>query len=798
MSALKQQEPEGSSPPVPEIEPPHPLYRRFLRFDSAVGSAFYEFFDALGRAWGAYDSFLARFKVTGARRFVVDFLDDSATFGLIASIGLVILALPPFSDTGDIWNRGREYAVTLTDINGEIIGRRGIRQDDAVPLEDIPPHVIKAVLATEDARFFSHFGVDVFGTFRAMLANAQANDVVQGGSTLTQQLAKNLFLTPERSIKRKINEAFLALWIEARLSKPEILKMYLDRSYLGGGTYGVEAAAQFYFGKSIRDVTLSEAAVLAGLFKAPSKYAPHVNIDVARARANVVLYRMLDVGFISQGELFEAKRRPADVVNAANQYSPGYFLDFAYRETLAILDENKLAGDYVLEVKTTIDLSLQRHAQKVLDEMLDNEAPAFHARQASLVSMAPGGALKAIVGGRDYEESQFNRATDALRQPGSSFKPFVYLAALRAGYKPETVVWDSPVSIGSWSPKNYSLKYAGKTTLATALARSFNSVPVRLMLDIGRKPIIETAHLVGLKSNLLAVPSLALGTNEVTLMDITTAYATFANGGRLAEPFSVLEIRRPNGDMIYRRGERSDPAPQVVPEETIADLNYMMHEVVTRGTGRRSFLGFTPQAGKTGTNQGYRDAWYIGYTAHHVTGVWFGNDDFSEMNKVTGGLLPAEAWKRFMIEAEATKVAAALPGVPLDESYAKYIAENQGKLDLPLLQAAAPATAGEGDGRPKSKSVRVHTPTVASGDNPNEGQVGEIAPQKQKRKRDTVAGVFQDVFGLFNSEPKPKKREAQRSGGGFFNFFGPSSSKQERRAARASSNGTRLKSLFDR
>jgi len=778
-------------------QPPHPLYRLFLRFDARVGSAFYEFFDALGRAWGAYDSFLARFKITGLRRVVVDTLDDAATFGLVAAIGLVTLALPPFSDTGDIWNRGRQYAVTLTDINGEIIGRRGVRQDDAVPLDEIPPHVIRAVLATEDARFFGHFGVDVFGTFRAMLANAQANDVVQGGSTLTQQLAKNLFLTPERSIKRKINEAFLALWIEARLTKPEILKMYLDRSYLGGGTYGVEAAAQFYFGKSIRDVTLSEAAVLAGLFKAPSKYAPHVNIDVARARANVVLYRMLDVGFISQGELFEAKRRPADVVSAANQYSPGYFLDWAYREALVLLDEKKLQGDYAIEVKTTVDLALQRHAQKVLDEMLDNEAPAYSAHQASLVSMAPDGALKAIVGGRDYEESQFNRATDALRQPGSSFKPFVYLAALMAGYTPDTVVWDSPVSIGSWAPKNYSLKYAGKTTLTTALARSFNSVPVRLMLDIGRKPIIDTAHLVGLKSNLLAVPSLPLGTNEVTLMDITTGYATFANGGRLAQPYSVLEMRRPNGEVIYTREGNVPPAPQVVPEQAIADLNHMLHEVVVRGTGRRAFLGFTPQAGKTGTNQSYRDAWYIGYTAHHVTGVWFGNDDFSEMKKVTGGLLPAEAWKRFMVEAEATKVAAALPGVPLDDSYAKYIAENQGKLDLPLLQTVAAGDAQQpGPQRGRANAI----PSEVAVENPSEGQVGDVTVHQPKKKErsDAVVEVLQDMFGLFKSDPEPRKRSAQRSSNPFVNLFTPGSSGEERRAKRADTNTRRLKLLLDR
>jgi len=772
---------------VSDFKPPNPIYRAFLRFDGRVSAALYDVFDRFGRAWGAYDSFLARFRISGLRRIVVDVLDDGATFGLVAALALLTLALPPFSDTGDIWNRGRQYAVTFTDINGEIIGRRGVRQDDAVPLNEIPPQVIRAVLATEDARFFSHFGVDILGTFRAIIANAQANDVVQGGSSLSQQLAKNLFLTPERTMRRKVNEAFLALWIEARLSKAQILKMYLDRSYLGGGTYGVEAAAQFYFGKSIRDVTLSEAAVLAGLFKAPSKYAPHVNIEAARARANVVLYRMLDVGFISQGELFEAKRHPADVVSAAAQYSPGYFLDFAYKETLQVLDEKKLAGDYVIEVKTTIDLSLQRHAQKVLDEMLDNEAPAYNAKQAALVSMAPDGALKAIVGGRDYEESQFNRATDAVRQPGSSFKPFVYLAALRAGYKPSSVVWDSPVSVGSWSPKNYSLKYAGKTTLTTALARSFNSVPVRLMLEVGRQNIIDTAHLVGLKANLLAVPSLPLGTNEVALMDITTAYATFAGGGRLAAPYSVLEMRRPNGDVIYSR-EQAPPAPQVVPEPLIADLNYMMHEVVVHGTGRRAFLGFTPQAGKTGTNQSYRDAWYIGYTANHVTGVWFGNDDFSEMRKVTGGLLPAEAWKRFMVEAESTKVAAALPGVPLDDSYARYIAENQGRIDIPLVPEIKTANTASPRGRNQAASIAL--------DLPAEGQTGDVSGQKPRKQAgsNAVVEVLQDMFSLFRSDSGQKKAARPTTSQGV-NIFTPSRDPEQQKGA---NNARRLKLLMNR
>lgn len=748
---------------MPELKPPSPLVRYFLRLDSYVSSSVYEVGDGLRRAWAAYASWLERFRIWGPRRIAVDVLDDAATFGLLFAIGLVVYALPPFSGTGDIWNRGRQYAVTITDMNGEIIGRRGILQDDAIPLEEIPPHVIRAVLATEDSRFYSHFGVDVQGTIRALMENAKANDIVQGGSSITQQLAKNLFLTPERSVRRKINEAFLALWIEARLSKNDILKMYLDRSYLGGGTYGVEAAAQFYFGKSIRDVTLSEAAMLAGLFKAPSRFAPHVNINTARARANVVLYRMLDVGFITQGELFEAKRRPAEVVSVAHYMSPDYFLDWVYRETLQLLEEQRLQSEYVIEVKTTFDIAMHKAAQRIVSEMLDTEAPAYNASQAALVAMQPDGALKVLIGGRNYEESQFNRATDALRQPGSSFKPFVYLAALRNGFTPSTVVYDAPVSIGNWSPKNYSLKYAGRTNLTTALARSFNTVPVHLMRAIGRQPIIETAQLVGIRSKLLAVPSLPLGTNELTLMDLTTGYATFANGGRLATPYSVIEVRRPSGEIIYSRERNAPRHRQVVPEPIIADLNYMLNQVVVNGTGRRANLGFTPQAGKTGTNQNYRDAWYIGYTAHLVTGVWMGNDDFSEMRRVTGGLLPAMTWQRFMSEALATQVAAPLPGVPLDDSYAKFVRE-QGAFEV---QIAAPAVEA------------VNAPAT---------EAEEVVITTSQRQPDAVVGVLQDMFGLFRSD-----RSTQAT------VFSPPKQqlRRERDANRAANNARRLKSLLD-
>jgi len=756
-------------------ENPHinKLYRFFMTLDSYVSSGVFELFDGIRRGWGWYASFLERFRIRGLVRVFVDLVDDLATFATIIALAILVFALPPFSGEGDIWNQRREYAVTFTDINGEIIGRRGIRQDDAIPLEEIPQSVIKAALATEDARFYQHFGVDVQGTVRAMVANAKAQGVVQGGSTITQQLAKNLFLSPERSIRRKVHEAFLSLWIEARLSKNEILKLYLDRAYMGGGNYGVEAASQFYFGKSVRDVSLSEAATLAGLFKAPSKFAPHLNPEAARARSNVVLYRMLDVGFISQGEMFEARRNPPKVVNLADHYSPDYFLDWAYREALDIVEEQGFEGDFVLEVKTTVDISMQKMAQRTVDTMIAKNAKRYHASQAALVSMQPDGALKAIVGGHDYEKSQFNRATDAMRQPGSAFKPFVYMAALRNGYSPRTVVYDKPVSIGNWSPKNYSHKYRGRTNLTQALARSFNTVPVHIMLDIGRKKIIETTKLAGLQSEIKSVPSLPLGTNEVTVMDITTGYATFANGGKQVKPYSILEIRRPNGDLLYSHEKNAPKPKRVFAEEQVADLNYMLNRVVEAGTGRRSLLGFTPQAGKTGTTQSYRDAWFIGFTSKFVTGVWYGNDNYSEMNRVTGGSLPAMTWKAYMLEAQKEKTAEGLPGIPLNGAYTKFASRNNDVLEIPQIPRADSAFRSGNDDF-GTDDVVIFQPSQ----NPRNGR---------------VVNVLRDMFSLFGNNQRPNAGNRPGRTTLFATTRNPSSKRQKR----ARRNAKRLRELLE-
>lgn len=748
------------------------LFQLFMKLDEVFSHYAFELYDGLRRGWVAYSYFLMRFRVTGIKRVIVDLLDDAATFGTVFALGVITVALPTLNETDDIWNSGRQYAVTFTDINGEIIGRRGVLQDDAIPLEEIPPHLVKAVLATEDIRFFQHFGVDVLGTSRAMIANAKAQYVVQGGSTLTQQLAKNLFLSPERSLRRKVHEAFLALWIEARLTKAEILKLYLDRTYLGGGTYGMEAAAQFYFGKSVRDVNLPEAAILAGLFKAPSTYAPHANRKAAIGRANIVLGRMLDVGYITQGQFLEASQNPAKAIDNDIFASPNYFLDWAYKETLAVMEEQNLTDDYVVEVKTTIDLAMQKAAKLETANMLATEGPRYNATQVALVSMTPSGAVKAIVGGSNYEESQFNRATDALRQPGSAFKPFVYLAALLDGMKPETPIIDGPITIGRWTPRNYSHRYVGRTNLITALAKSYNTVPVRIMVKIGRKKIIDAAKRVGVQAELLSVPSMVLGANGMTVLDITRGFATFANGGRLSNPHTVLEIRRASGEIIYNRRRNAPPNRQVIPASVASDLNRMLGQVIKSGTARRANLGYTPAAGKTGTTQSYRDAWFVGFTGKYVTGIWYGNDDYSPTNRATGGSIPARTWKAYMLRADRAKRPVPLLGLPAEEKHFAFLESNRNTLD--------------NIGGPEVEVAAVQADEELQIDGSGDGS-GE----------DAVVNVLRDMFTLFKNKDnkvqvvKPKRsKKAKRSS------KTRRAKKRRRRATVRKRNSKRLRNLL--
>lgn len=548
----------------------------------------------------------------------------------------------------------RRPGITFLAAGGETIAAYGDVHGRAVPLAELPPALPRAVMAVEDRRFYDHFGLDPLGIARAMLANLRAGGVVQGGSTLTQQLAKNLFLTHERSLARKLRELLLALWLEHAFSKDQILTLYLNRVYLGAGTYGVEAAAQRYFGRSARDLTLYQSAMIAGLLKAPSRYNPLRDPEAARARTAVVLRAMVDAGYITANEAAAARRQGPGRLNRP----PGS----AHYFTVWLLDRVPDFGarrDADLVVRTTLDLEIQRAAEQALARALDGPGRKAGVTQGAVVVLSPDGAVRAMVGGRSYAHSQFNRAVQARRQPGSAFKPFVYLAALEAGMSPDDVVPDAPVTIGEWSPDNFSRGHRGPVSLREALARSINTVAVRLSERVGRQRVIAVARRLGLTSRLPDHPSLALGTGEVSPLELASAYAVLANGGGSAWPYGVRAIADRSGHEIYRR--QGSGAGRLVAPAVLADINAMLRGVVEAGTGRRAALD-RPAAGKTGTTQDHRDAWFVGYTADYVAAVWLGNDDASPMKGVTGGSLPAEIWREVMTAAHRGLPPAPLPG----------------------------------------------------------------------------------------------------------------------------------------
>jgi penicillin-binding protein 1A len=636
----------------------------WLALDSWIDSTLYGLYARFKDWWANYNNFFARFRVTGFRRFAAEIVSEALTLGTAAVAVVLMFELPAIELTKNPnWRTGSEFSVTLLDRYGNEIGKRGIQFSDAVPLDEIPDTLIKATMATEDRRFFEHFGIDILGTMRALVQNARANEVVQGGSSLTQQLAKNLFLSSERSIQRKIREVYLSLWLESHLTKKEILKLYLDRAYLGGGTFGVEAASQFYFGKSVRDINLAECAVLAGLFKAPTKYAPHSNPAESHARTNTVLTNLVEAGFMTEGQVHSARLNPAKIVDRQEVYVPNYYLDWAYEEVQRLM---KGKGEYVLTARTTVDVPLQKLAEQAIDTTFEREGRAARASQAALVSMDTDGAVRVIVGGRDYGDSQFNRATHGERQPGSSFKPYVYLTAIENGIRPNKVMSDVAPTCGNWSPHNYGGGISGRSmTLYEALAKSINTIAVKLSLDVGREKVVEAAHKLGLMS-VRKTCSMALGDSGIAPIDHTGAFAVFANGGKAVKPYAILELRNTRDEVVYSR-ERDEPPPaQIFKREHIEILNTMLEKVVGEGTGTAAKLDFTAVAGKTGTSSGPRDVWFVGFTGQYVTGVWFGNDDFSEMaSGATGGHLSAPAWHEYMQAAHTSMDIPQIPGLPL-------------------------------------------------------------------------------------------------------------------------------------
>jgi penicillin-binding protein 1A len=596
-------------------------------------------------------------------------------WGAIAVIGVVIYVgahLPPIQS---LEIPKRPPTIQIVGVDGSVLATRGEMAGANVALKDLPPYLPKAFIAIEDRRFYSHYGVDPIGIARAAVTNLLHRGVSQGGSTLTQQLAKNLFLTQERTLQRKLQEVELALWLERKHSKSEILELYLNRVYFGSGAYGVEAAAQRYFGKSAKNVTLAEAAMLAGLVKSPSRLAPNRNPEGAEQRAQTVLSAMADAKFITDAQAQASIGHPSYNVKPAGAGTVNYVADWIGE----VLDDLIGQIDQNIVVETTIDPKLQSVAEAAVIDELAAKSVKFNVSQGALVAMSPDGAVRAMVGGRNYAESQYNRAVTAKRQPGSAFKPFVYLTAIEAGLTPETIRQDAPLDVKGWKPENYSHEYFGAVTLTQALAMSLNTVAVRLGLEVGPKNVVRTAHRLGISSKLDANASIALGTSEVSVVELVGAYAPFANGGLGVSPHVVTKIRSQGGKVLYARP--SDQLGQVIEPRYVAMMNTMMRETLVSGTARKAEIPGWVAAGKTGTSQDFRDAWFIGYTANLVAGVWLGNDDNSPTRKATGGGLPVEVWTRFMRSAHQ--------GVPVAS-----LANSQGSgLFSSLMQTASQGSA---------------------------------------------------------------------------------------------------------
>jgi penicillin-binding protein 1A len=577
-----------------------------------------------------------------------------AAWGLIFGAVFYSRWISTLPDTKDLLSKGLSRDITLLDVHGRLIARRGLTQSAMVPVADLPAYVPNAFLAIEDRRFHYHFGLDPIGLGRAAFQNMMVGHVVQGGSTITQQLAKNLFLDPSRTFDRKMQEALLALYLESRYSKDQILTLYLNRVYFGAGVYGIEAAAERFFGKPATELTLTEAAMLAGSVKAPARYNPLADADASAARGAVVLRAMEDAGFIGDRARADAQTTRVRIVRGSATPNAGYFVDWVISRVAGYVGE---VSEPVI-VQTTLDLNTQTEAERAVSLGLAQEGRKLRAHEAALVALSPEGAVRAMVGGRSYTASPYNRATDAERQPGSAFKPFVYLTAFEHGHKPDDVMNDGPIDIHGWKPSDYEGEFEGPITLTRAFAKSSNVVAAQLTAEVGAAAVAKTAHRLGIASPLSALPSLALGTSVVTPLELTSAYTPFANGGDGIIAYGIVSIKTKSGSVLYTR--KGSGFGRVMSPENAAAMTQLMVETVTTGTGRGARLATHPTAGKTGTTQDFHDAWFVGFTADLVCGVWIGNDDNSPMIHATGGTLPAHIFKSFMEDAEST-----LPPRPL-------------------------------------------------------------------------------------------------------------------------------------
>ena len=580
-----------------------------------------------------------------------------ALWAAIGAVGLLVwigIHLPPIQS---LEIPKRPPSVLILGANGATLATRGDMGGAAVPLRELPDYVPKAFIAIEDRRFHAHHGVDPCGIIRAVVHDVTRRGNAQGGSTITQQLAKNLFLTQERTVSRKLQEVVLALWLEHKFNKAQILELYLNRVYFGSGAYGVEAAAQRYFGKSARHLTLAEAALLAGLVQSPSRLAPSRNPDGAERRARLVLAAMTELKMVGDDAAKLALAHPARAVKPAGSGSENYAADWV----MDAVDDLVGRYDDDIVVETSIDPALQSAAEHALVDVLAQKGEKLGVGEGALVAMTPDGVVRALIGGKSYAESQFDRAIAAKRQPGSAFKPFVYLTALEHGLTPDTVREDAPIAVKGWRPENYEHEYLGPVTLTQALANSLNTVSVRLTLEFGPAAVIRTAYRLGITSILEPNASIALGTSEVSVLELVSAYAAFANGGFAVSPHIVERVRTTDGKTLFARSTQM--LGRIVDARYVAMMNAMLHETLASGTARRADFPGWQAAGKTGTSQDFRDAWFIGYTSRLVTGVWLGNDDNAPTRKATGGGLPVEIWSRLMKVAHQGVAPSGLPGL---------------------------------------------------------------------------------------------------------------------------------------
>ena len=592
---------------------------------------------------------------------VLSWIMTLGLWGTLVAVAVVGYAFLSLDKQGLFKIPEREPGMIVLADDGNVLAERGSFFGDEVRLDELPAYVPQAVIAIEDRRFYQHFGVDFVGLLRAGFANLHAGRIVEGGSTITQQLAKNLFLQPDRTIERKFQEAILAFWLESKFSKDEILQLYLNRVYYGAGAVGIERASQRFFARSARDINLAQAAILAAVLKAPSAYNPVTHPERATPRARLVINGMVDAGFITRGEADRAATLKTTV--KVSNYLPAtqYIVDYVSEQLTDLVGK----VDQSIVVETTIDRKLQTAAERSVRRHLEREGAKLNVSQAAAVTMDGLGAIKAMVGGRSYVKSQFNRAVKAKRQPGSAFKAFVYLTAVEQGATPDSIEIDEPVQIGGWSPENYRRQYLGPVSLTRALALSLNTVAAKVAQAAGPQNVAATAKRLGILSPLQANASIALGTSEVTLLELAGAHVPFANGGFAVIPHVVSRITTRDGKVLYER--HGGGLGKVIGTLELGAMNTMLREVVANGTGRRAALPDHDVAGKTGTSQDYRDAWYIGYSAQYLTGVWVGNDDNSPTKKVTGGSIPAAIWVDIMGPLHVN-----LPSVPLPGEYRPY------------------------------------------------------------------------------------------------------------------------------